>query len=60
VRHIQFSRQVGQEDDAGLQRGNEERLPVAVVVVDLLRKLRDPLRDLLLGEVAVADARVAG
>jgi hypothetical protein len=60
VRHVQLTRQVGQEDDAGLQRSDEEQLPFAVVVVDLLRKLGDALRNLPLREVAVADAKVAG
>ena len=60
VRNIQLAREIRKEDDARLQRGDQKRLGVAVVVGDLAGQLGDALRDLLGGEVAVADGRVAG
>ena len=55
VEDVQLAREVGQEDDARLQRRDQQRLARAVVVRDLVRQLGDPLRDLLGGEVAIAD-----
>ena len=60
VRDLELARQVGEEDDAGLERRNQERFAPAVVLVDLLGQLGYPFRDLLCGEVAVADARSVG
>jgi hypothetical protein len=60
VRDLQLARQVGEEDDAGLERRDQERLALAVVLVDLLGQLGYPFRDLLRGEVAVTDARSVG
>jgi hypothetical protein len=60
VRYLELARQVGEEDDARLERGDENRRARAVLPRDLVRQLRDPLRDLILGEVPVADARVVG
>jgi hypothetical protein len=60
VRDLQLARQVGEENDAGLERRDQERLALAVVLVDLLGQLGYPFRDLLRGEVAVADARSVG
>jgi len=36
VRDLELARQVGEEDDAGLERRNQERFAPAVVLVDLL------------------------
>jgi hypothetical protein len=52
---LELAREIGQEDDARLEWRDEERLALAVVIVDLLGQLRNPLADLLRGEVAVAD-----
>jgi len=60
VRDLQLARQVREEDDAGLERRDQERLALAVVLVDLLGQLGYPFRDLLRGEVAVTDARSVG
>ena len=60
VRDLQLARQVREEDDAGLERRDQERLALAVVLVDLLGQLGYPVRDLLRGEVAVTDARSVG
>ena len=54
------ARQVGEEDDARLQRRDEQRVTLAVVVRDLASELADPELDLRGGEVAVADAGIAG
>ena len=54
------AREVGQEDEAGFQRGNEERLRVSVVRRDLGAELGDPRRQLLGGQVDVADPQVGG
>jgi len=60
VRDLQLARQVGEEDDAGLERRDQERLALAVILADLLGQLGYPFRDLLRGEVAVTDARSVG
>ena len=53
------ARQVGQEDEARLQRRDQERLPTLVVGGDLGAELGDTGGDLLGGEVDLADARIA-
>jgi hypothetical protein len=50
--------QVGDKDDRGLQRGDEDRLAALVVGGDLRAELRNPGRDLLRGEVGLADPRI--
>ena len=52
-------RQVGEEDEARLQRCDQERLPALVVRGDLGAELGHAGRDLLGGEVHLADALVA-
>ena len=52
--------EVDEEDDARLQRRDEERLPSCVVLPDLGAELADPRGDLRGGEVDVADALVGG
>jgi hypothetical protein len=54
----QCPREVGDEDDRRLQRRDEDRLAALVVTGDLSTKLLDPGRDLLLGEVRLADPRI--
>jgi hypothetical protein len=56
----QRPREVGDEDQRGLQRGDEDRLEPVVVDRDLGAQLLDPLVDLVGGEVDVADALVEG
>ena len=60
VRDVELTGEVGEEDDAGLQRRDQERLALVVVLRDLVRQLGYPFRDLLRGEVAVTDARSVG
>ena len=50
--------QIGEEDDAGLQRPDEKRRAAGVVVGDLGAELPDPGGDLRGREVDVADAVV--
>jgi hypothetical protein len=57
---VKLAREVGEEDDARLERRDQQRLARLVVLRDVVRQLGDPLGDLLRGEVAVADARVVG
>jgi hypothetical protein len=52
------ARQVGEEDDARLQRRDEQRLASGVVPRDRSAELADPNGDLLGGEVDVADPGV--
>jgi hypothetical protein len=54
----QRPREIGEEDDARLERGDEERLAPGVVGADLAAQLADARRDLLGTEVDVADAAV--
>jgi hypothetical protein len=54
----QRSREIGDEDDRGLQRGDEDRLEALVVGGDLCTELRDPSRDLLPREVDLPDPLV--
>jgi hypothetical protein len=52
------AREVGDERDAGLERADEERLPVAVVARDLGAEGGDACRNLGRVEVDLADAIV--
>ena len=60
VRSLEFAGEVGEEDDARLERRDQERLGRFVVVIDLVSKLGDALGYLLGGEIAVADSRIVG
>jgi hypothetical protein len=53
------AREVGEEDEARLQRADEQRLEALVVVRDLGTQLVDAGGDLDGGEVDLADARIA-
>jgi hypothetical protein len=55
----QRAREVGDEDEAGLQRCDEERLTPVVVPLDLAAELGDACLQLLAGEVDLAEARAA-
>jgi hypothetical protein len=55
VQEGQRTRQVGQKDEARLQRADQQRLAAGVVGGDLLAELRDAGRDLLCGEVDLPD-----
>jgi hypothetical protein len=52
--------EVGDEDERGLQRGDEDGLEPVVVDGDLGAQLLDPAVDLLGGQVDVADPLVDG
>jgi hypothetical protein len=56
VRDLERAREVGQEDEARLQRRDEDRVDVDVVTCDLRRELPDAAADLLAREVDLADA----
>jgi hypothetical protein len=58
VQHRQRAREIGEEDDARLERGDEQRLAALVVGGDLASELGDARADLARGEVDVADARI--
>jgi hypothetical protein len=58
VQERQRAREVGNEDEARLQRADEQRLAAGVVGGDLLAELRDARGDLLLGEIDLPDAGV--
>jgi hypothetical protein len=60
VQQRQSAGQVGEEDEAGLQRADEQRLATLVVGRDLVPELRDPRTDLARGQVDVADAGLGG
>jgi hypothetical protein len=55
VQDRQRARQVGEEDEARLQRSDEQRLPALVVGGDLRAELGDARRDLIRREVDLAD-----
>jgi hypothetical protein len=59
VRDRQLAGEVGQEDDARLQRADQERLAIGVVARDLRAELGDPRGDLLAREVDLPDSIVA-
>jgi hypothetical protein len=52
--------EVDEEDDARLQRRDEERLPAGIVLPDLGAELTDPRGDLRGREVDVADPSIGG
>jgi hypothetical protein len=58
VEDRQRAREVGQEDDTGLQRRDEQRLSAGVVLGDRCAELADANTDLLGGEVDLADPRI--
>jgi hypothetical protein len=58
VRNRQRAREVGEEDDARLQRADEERLVAGEVTGDLGTELADPRGELVAREVDLADPRV--
>jgi hypothetical protein len=55
VRDGQRAREIGQEDDARLQRRHEERLPSGERGGELLAELRDAAGDLLPRQVDLPD-----
>jgi hypothetical protein len=55
VRDVDRARQVGDEDHARLERRDQERLASVVVAGELAAELTDALRELLAGEVDLAD-----
>jgi hypothetical protein len=56
VRDLDRSREVGEEDEAGLQRGDEQRILVAIVARDLGPEFRDAAADLCAREIDLARA----
>ena len=54
------TREVGQEDEAGLQQRQEQQLALGVVPCDLSAQLLDASPQLLGGEEDLADAGVGG
>jgi hypothetical protein len=58
VGDLERPRQIGEEDDARLERGDEEWLMALVVCADLLAELGDPGLDVVRGEIDVADAGI--
>jgi hypothetical protein len=56
VEDRQRAGEVGAEDEARLQRRDEERLAAGVVACELRSELGDPFADLLCAEVDLADA----
>jgi hypothetical protein len=59
VRDAKRPREVGEKDDARLERRDEQRVPAAVRLGELTAELADASCDLLSGEVDLAD-RVPG
>ena len=59
VRDPDRAREVGDEDEAGLQRGDEERLAAVVVARKLAAELADARLQLLAREVDLAEAAAA-
>jgi hypothetical protein len=60
VQDRQRTREIGEEDEARLQRRDEQRLAALVVGRDLGAELRDAGCDLVRGDVDLPDAAVAG
>jgi hypothetical protein len=52
------AREIGDEDERRLERGDEDRLEILVVAGDLGAELLDPRGDLLPREVDLADPRI--
>jgi hypothetical protein len=59
VRYPQGAREVGDEDDARLERCDEQRLALVVVALDLASEFADAGSQLLAGEVDLSEARAA-
>jgi hypothetical protein len=55
VRDRKRAREVDEEDDAGLERGDEQRVPALVDERELPAELTDALCDLLAREIDLAD-----
>jgi hypothetical protein len=51
--------QVGEEDEARLQRGDEKGLAAGVIARDLLPELADAVPDLVCGEIDGADPGIS-
>jgi len=60
VRDLECAREIGQKDEARLQRRDQEGLALGVLRRDLRSQLRDSCGDLLRRQVEVADARIGG
>jgi hypothetical protein len=60
VRQLQRAREVGQEDEARLERADEQRLAACVVARDLAGELVDARAQLVAGEIDLADPRIGG
>ena len=58
MHHREGARQVGDEDEARLERGDEQRVPSFVFERELVPELADADVELLAREVDVVDARV--
>jgi hypothetical protein len=58
VRNLQGAREVGDEDDARLERGDEQRLAALVVAGDLTPELGDARSQLLAREVDLPELRL--
>jgi hypothetical protein len=55
VQHRHRAREIGEEDEARLERADEERLPAFVVAGDLAAELADARRDLGRREIDLAN-----
>jgi hypothetical protein len=60
VQDRQRTREIGKEDEARFQRGDEKRLAALVVDRDLRPKLRDAGLDLVCSDIDLPDTSVAG
>jgi hypothetical protein len=60
VHDRQRAREVCQEDEARLERADEDRLAALVVAGDLLAELADAGAELVGRQVDVADSRIRG
>jgi hypothetical protein len=58
VYDLERAREIGEEDEAGLETTDQDRLAARVVPADLLAELLDARRDLAGGEVDLADPAV--
>ncbi|HUQ21883.1 MAG TPA: hypothetical protein VM049_02615 [Gaiellaceae bacterium] len=60
MRRRQGAREVCEEDRAGLQRRDEQRLAVPVRLRQLVAELNDPPADLVAGQVDLPDGVAVG
>ncbi len=60
VRNRKRAREIGEEDDARLERRDQDRVEPCVVAGDLGAELRDACRDLLARQIDGADLAVLG